>query len=491
MPKRPTERVRRAAGHGAFVPRGQGAAAAGDPTLGRFGRMFRLPPCEAGPDELKVLVEQMRRRKGDSKMNAHVPAGFTYLGQFIDHDITFDPMSKLDERNDPRTLVNFRTPRLDLDSLYGAGPDDQPFLYDWPKAEPGGAKLLVGTGAPIKNPAAADLPRNQQGRALIGDARNDEHVIIAQLHLLFIHFHNAVVDHLRKNKQKEEGLVEEAQRIVRWHYQWIVVHDFLPRVVGKAMADNVIVPAVAGGRSRVRRRYYRWKRRPFIPVEFSGAAFRFGHSMARANYHLRGKRPNENRAPPPRPLFDDLQGLTWLDDDLVIDWELFFNLRAVLGTKIPGPRLSFGIDTAIAPSLFELPEKGALPSLNLRRGWALSLPSGQRVAGRMRVRQLTEEELFLDGRVRGTTRKLLVRSTPLWYYVLCEAAATYTDGEPTKDSHLGPVGGRIVAEVLAGLLEGDPNSYLNAKTPWQPGELGTGKDFTMVDLIRFAGAAPD
>ena len=130
--------------------------------------------------------------------NTSIPAGFTYLGQFIDHDITFDPVSKLDERYDPEALVNFRTPRFDLDSVYGSGPDDQPFLYDW-ESEPPGAKLLVGrppTRCRGRGLRPADLPRNRQGRALIGDARNDENVIVAQLHLLFIRFHNAVVDHL-------------------------------------------------------------------------------------------------------------------------------------------------------------------------------------------------------------------------------------------------------------------------------------------------------
>jgi Animal haem peroxidase len=456
--------------------------------------MFRLPPCEAGPEELDALFAVMERRKGKSSQNPRVPAGFTYLGQFVDHDITFDPMSKLDEPNDPRSLVNFRTPRLDLDSLYGGGPADQPFLYDWPDSGPGGTKLLVGGGGPIADPATEDLPRNHQGRALIGDARNDEHVIIAQLHLLFIRFHNAVVDHLRERGEAEDGLFEKAQRIVRWHYQWIVAHEYVPKIVGAAMANDVLVKAGPGRRPRVRRRHYRWKREPFIPVEFSGAAFRFGHSMARANYSIRGKSPDELLQPKAIPLFAedrDLRGLTWLPKDRVLRWDLFFDLKA-LGGQVLAAQPSFAIDTSIAPGLYQLPEdKGALPSLNLRRGAALSLPSGQSVAKRMRVRTLSEEALMLDGPIPATTRDLLLRSTPLWYYLLCEAATTLgADGVPTKHSHLGPVGGRIVAEVLIGLLEGDPTSYLNAKEPWQPGELGTGPTFKIIDLIRFAGAEP-
>jgi hypothetical protein len=155
--------------------------------------MFQRPDeRRRGPDATDALVEWMAQddstRRAD---NTDIPAGFTYLGQFIDHDITFDPMSKLDRQNDPRSLVNFRTPRLDLDSVYGAGPADQPFLYDWKRSRPPGRRLLLGENPPgaamCGEPLASeDLPRNQQGRALIGDPRNDENVILTQLHLLFI-----------------------------------------------------------------------------------------------------------------------------------------------------------------------------------------------------------------------------------------------------------------------------------------------------------------
>ena len=437
----------------------------------------RMPACAARPADLELLYARMERGQGKAPQNVFVPAGYTYLGQFIDHDITFDPMSKLDVPNDPHTLVNFRTPRLDLDSLYGGGPLDQPFLYDWPQSgEPGGTKLLVGGPGPLEQPAAADLPRNQQGRALVGDPRNDEHVIISQLHLLFIRFHNAVVDHLRDGNLPEEGLFDEAQRIVRWHYQWIVAHEYLPKVVGARMA-------------KVRRRHFRWRREPFIPVEFSGAAFRFGHSMARALYSIRAKRPDEDERPKALSLFDHLKGNSWLAADRVLRWDLFFDLKA-LGAELSA-QPSFAIDTSIAKPLFKLPDgKGALPLLNLCRGRALGLPSGQSVAARMRVRALNEDELLFDDDVSGRARNRLAASTPLWYYVLCEAARTLHDGQPTRESHLGPVGGRIVAEVLIGLLEGDPTSYLKARKPWEPHELGIGPEFRMVNLIEFAGAAP-
>jgi hypothetical protein len=216
------------ASHGRAVPRGQDLGPGGVSPDRRFGWMFAEPGRRRGlADATDDLVEWMAMdhpaRRAD---NTAIPAGFTYLGQFIDHDITFDPMSKLDRADDPRTLVNFRTPRLDLDSVYGSGPRDQPYLYDWKLTHPPGTRLLL---------AGEDLPRNQQGRALTGDPRNDENVILTQLHLLFIRFHNVVVDRLvDEGKVPEDELFDEAQRIVRWHYQWMVVHEFLPLIAGEA-----------------------------------------------------------------------------------------------------------------------------------------------------------------------------------------------------------------------------------------------------------------
>jgi hypothetical protein len=173
----------------------------------------------------------------------------------------------------------------------------------------------------------------------------------------------------------------------------------------------------------------------------------------------------------------------------VLRWDLFFDLKA-LGCE-GSAQPSFAIDTSIAAPLYELPAgKGALPRLNLQRGRALGLPSGQSIATRMRARQLDETELALGDDIKGAARARLLRSTPLWYYILCEAATTLKDGQPTQDSHLGPVGGRIVAEVLSGLLEGDPTSYRNSPEPWEPHELGVGREFGMIHLIEFAGATP-
>jgi Animal haem peroxidase len=411
-----------------------------------------LPRPDPGNHAIEQLAQAMLAIAGQPGDIRRIPAGYTYLGQFIDHDITFDPTSKLQRDNDPHALVNFRSPRFDLDSLYGSGPRDQPFLYDWDDASHPGVKLLAGD----------DLPRNARGRALVGDARNDENIIVSQLHLLFANFHNAVVERLRHSDPSvgAVALFEDAQRLVRWHYQWIVVHDFLRRVAG----DDV-VEARGPSASRL------WRGGPSIPVEFSAAAFRFGHSMVRDDYVLNAHsgavsvlRPDGGFGP--------------LPPELVVDWERFFEIE-----DAPFPSmLSMRINTSLAAALSHLPPDGAaLARLNLERGRALGLPAGRDVAAALRVPPLADGELLLDG-IDDRASEALLSATPLWYYVLREAEMTHFKGR-----RLGPVGGRIVAEVLVGLLEGDPHSYLRHWPAWSP-ELPRARDdtFTMGDLVSFA-----
>jgi hypothetical protein len=454
---------------------------------GRFGRMFRgLPALDPGIDAINALVTLMEDPgEAASSDNQKIPAGYTYVGQFVDHDITFDPMSVISKQNDPDALIDFRTPRLDLDSLYGSGPADQPYMYEWNSPTNRGVKLIVGhndtgTGEFERD----DLPRNQQGRALIGDPRNDENIIVSQLQLLMIRFHAKVVDHVRA-KQKLEGseLFAEAQRIVRWHYQWIVVHDFLNRIAGQPMAESVLTPGAGGGAPTVHRTFFTWVNQPFIPVEFSGAAYRFGHSMVRPDYDLNEivtQVPIFAAADKPGPL-EHLGGFRRLPSAWTIDWDFFFK------TGSRSPQLSRKIDNKLSFPLFHLPKgldpkRHALAQLNLRRGRALGLPSGQAIAAAMGETPLTAAELGLDAiNLPASGKAALQAATPLWYYILREAQVK-ASGE-----HLGPIGGRIVAEVLVGLLEGDAQSYLSQSPTWKPHFLPakTAGDFTMADLVKF------
>lgn len=524
MSDQPDPSPRLSPAHGAGSPPGLDAGAAG--AGGRFGRMFpALPACDLDEDGIEVLL-QIIDVAGTLGYNPRIPSGFTYLGQFIDHDITFEPSSHLDKLNDPSALVNFRSPRLDLDSVYGSGPSDQPFLYNWDRdpAYPldDGVKFLIAHRGSEQD-TFEDLPRNDQHRALIGDPRNDVHLIITQLHLLFLRFHNAVVDLLRADGERDltgQALFAEACRIVRWHFQWIVVHDFLPRIVGKRTMKRVLQPDDAW--PRVERRFFRWERDPFIPVEFSGAVYRFGHSMVRDTYRMRplpregvpgspfAVEPGKAElfpkhvalvigpavAPDAGAAADEpvverrhLTGFRELPRELVIDWSRFFAVD-----PDARPQSSLTLDTGIAIRLFLLPEgvgrNPSLPRLNLLRGRALGLPSGQDVARAMGERELGPTELFPDGfpsQIDPGWHARLSRSTPLWYYILAEAATD--DGE--GGLHLGPVGGRLVAEVLLGIIEGDPQSYLNRAPAWIPELRGADAgQFTMVDLIHVAHGSP-
>ncbi len=474
--------------HGASEPAGLDAVPHSPFFQGRFGRMFRtLPPLRPRDEVLDALAGAMReRRDAPSADNPKIPSGYTYLGQFIDHDITFDPVSSLQRRNDPDALVDFRTPRYDLDSLYGSGPAVSPYLYESSDRTFRGVKLLVG-----RNSGAAferdDLPRNQQGRALIGDPRNDENTIVSQLQLLFLRFHNAVVDHVRRRRPGLDSgeLFRRAQRITRWHYQWVVVHDFLERIVGREMARAVLKPATASSPPVTDLRFYAWDVQPFMPVEFSVGAYRFGHSMVRGVYNLNEivtSVPIFAAADRPGPL-EHLGGFRRLPGAWTVDWSLFFPMgrgRAAL-------QLSRRIDTKIAAPLHALPpgldrRRRSLAALNLRRGKALGLPSGQAVAAAMGETPLTAAELDIDRlELPAADKASLEADAPLWFYCLKEAEVR-AGGE-----HLGPVAGRIVAEVLVGLLAGDPLSYLHVSPNWRP-TLPAARSgaFAMPDLVRVA-----
>ena len=221
-------------------------------------------------------------------------AGVTFFGQFLDHDITLDPRSPLLEPSNPKRTTNFRTAAFDLDSVYGNGPQGSPELYDLSSGE---IKLRVeplpGSEAVSRNGAPRfDLPRDANNTAILGDSRNDEHVVLAQLHTAFLRFHNAVVDHLRKDPanadQSADQIFKLAQRQVRWHYQWIILHEFLPLTIGQERVDDILKKGPRfykvdeGDDGRRARR----SKDPLLPIEFSVAAYRFGHSQIRPSYRL-------------------------------------------------------------------------------------------------------------------------------------------------------------------------------------------------------------
>ncbi|MBV8516377.1 MAG: heme peroxidase [Acidobacteria bacterium] len=468
---------------------------------GPFGRIFRaLPPADFGPtDEASqaalnklgaaMVADFDPPKDGPDDEESGIPAAFTYFGQFIDHDLTFDPASSLQRQNDPDALVDFRTPRFDLDSVYGRGPDDQPYLYADGRTFNLGEAL---TGA-ATNPRARDLPRSRvfdgekfnAARAIIGDPRNDENTIVSQLQGLLLRFHNSIAN------AHPDWDFKRVQREVRFHYQWIVLNDFLPTIVSHDVLDDVL-PHLKKKTNIVadppRLRFYHPKYDLFMPLEFSAAAYRFGHSMVRPGYRV-------SETIPPLPIFDfdptkpSLTGFQPVISTWAIDWNLFIDLSPRDPDDPTRLQLAYKIDTSLVNPLGKLPERVAtnppnLAQRNLLRGWRLRLPNGQDIARAMGLVPLADDHIRIGkftgaaGDIKGDIVTVggpeFAGNCPLWTYVLAETQEVNVKVHTTKGTRqiktrrLGPVGGRIVAETFAGLLLGDSSSYLSQDPLWKP-----------------------
>ena len=480
---------------------------------GFFDFMFprlKNKPLKATDEDLDRLAKAMKDAEDASDDNLTIPAGFTYLGQFIDHDITLDLTPLSEAQSDPEMTKNFRTPGLDLDSVYGAGPGPFRFLFarqpdadgnmvDTPKLLIGTAESSRGIDSETIPELPNDLPRNLQGVALIGDHRNDENLLVAQIHLAFLKFHNAVVDHLAKDNVAPDMLFSEASKTVRWHYQWMVLHDFVERLVEPGLIEKTLKNG---------RKFYRFKAKPFMPWEFSGAAYRLGHSMVRAKYnHNRVFRtPDPHRAEGTFNLFfrftnlsgtlkSGIPGQGTFPSNWVVDWRRYFDLPAPQAIKDEFNH-SRKLDPFLAGILHTLPGADAtkpvasLAFRNLKRGVRIGLPSGQDIAKAMlkedKFSPITPEDIATGPDGEEAKKLGFDKQTPLWYYILKEAQIR------GKGERLGPVGSRIVAEVFIGIIQGDENSFMAQKN-WKP-TLPAAKagDFTMVDLLTFMAAAqPD
>ena len=383
-----------------------------------LGRAGGLCDCQSDPDEDASLGREA--------------AGWPFFGQFVAHDITAD-RSALRHHVDPRELQNARSPRLNLECLYGDGPIGHPFLFQ--RQDP--ARLLLGTGG-------HDVQRNVDGTAIIGDPRNDSHLFMSQMHLAFARAHNWFVDTARAHGVEENKVFEVASRELRWHYQAAVTREFLPRLLGQDLTRLIL----AGDRQ-----VYRPDDVAFIPLEFADAAYRYGHSQIRHRYQV-------NKSSAPVPLFPDLIGFRPIAEAHRVDWGMLFDLPG----RAPAQRAK-KIDGRLVRSLIALPaevtgtveveEFHSLAVRDLERGENVGLPSGEAVAGALGERALTHDEI-------GTADVGWHGETPLWYYILRESDVR------EEGNRLGPVGGRLVGEVLIGLLTHDDTSVLHAPADWQP-----------------------
>jgi Animal haem peroxidase len=413
--------------------------------VGRYGRMFDLPALRADETLLRGIgASGGLCDAGDETEEAGVEAGWPFFGQYVGHDLTAD-RSPLRKHAEVESLGNMRSARANLESVYGAGPAGSPYLYQ--RLDP--AKLLDGH---------RDVPRNHEGTALIADPRNDSHIFMSQMQLGFIRAHNHLVDRLREEGIDGQHIFDAARRALTWHYQWIIVNDFLPRLVGSSSVNAIL----AGGP-----RFYQPERDPCIPVEFADAAYRYGHSQIRQTYVLRPGGPAFK-------FFPDLMGFGPIGDRSV-DWTLLFD--------VPGHQLAQrakAIDGCLVRSLVSLPQAisgevsdpayASLAARDLQRGHGLGLPSGESVARLIGAEVLGEEELGLSA--HGWTVE-----TPLWLYIQREAAARH------GGDRLGEVGSTITAEVLIGVIGHDPESYLTLAPGWRPTLPARAGGFKLSDLL--------
>ena len=497
-----------------------------DPTPGdvpqiRKFRFSRMGPKGTAVDKTIVsgLAKAMTDSPGPDSSGPSIPAGFTYLGQFIDHDLTMDRTAKaLGSNVTIEELLQGRSPALDLDCMYGRGPadtDDSKFYSD-------GIRIKMGTTAPSPDLLNAgvtlgprdgyDLPRVGQGSlkverraALIPDHRNDENLIVAQTHLALIRFHNRVVDKIAPATPSAD-LFEKARELVVKHYQWMIRTDFLPRLIDPAIINDVFTNG---------RKFFEKdatpENMPTMPIEFSVAAYRLGHSMIREQYNWNrifragGATPaslgllfqfsgtSGTLSPPPSTPNDRESGsFEQLPSNWTVDFRRLYNFtevgRADLTPPEGAPNLAMMTDTQLVDPLKALPlgsfggpsstppEELNLAFRNLIRANMVELASGQQMAAMMGVAPLTAAKLTQG---LPAALKSVGTQTPLWYYILREAEL--------NGGKLTGVGGRIVAETFHRAMEGSAHSIVRDAS-FRPTALVTnpGDRFNMTDLLLFA-----
>jgi len=478
----------------------------------KFDYMFPLlaanPECTLTPGAttqgaLLALGTAMASDDLTMPLDSTIPAVFTYLGQFIDHNITAQTdreigvsriatpdgnvmdITPLPAKEVVKKLVNGRRPKLDLNQLYGDGPG-----LGMNASPTEGDELFDPTTLffnVVSDPPGFDVPRQNDGTAIIADMRNNENINVSQLHCAFLLFHNKVAAALPAALSKDQRYIR-ARQLVRWAYQYIVLNDYLPNVCDPVVVNDIAANGV---------RYYAPDNDLlFMPLEFSVAAFRFGHSMIRPQYQLNATTKLDlpkilsvgmllTGGPPPKVAAAD-----------IIAWHNFANL----GGGHPAPQMARQIDPLISAGLANLPvflqgsqiPVGALlqhlARRNLLRGFLLSIPTGQAMADGMQTEPLTPAEL--QG-APGAIQNAVIgggfdTATPLWFYILREAQVQQ------KGNRLGSVGSRIVAETLSALVSRDRASYLNnlqdAAVKPHGIEVASGTLIaTIADLLKFAG----
>jgi len=474
-------------------------------------RFSRMGPRGIG----RQLGDPNRKRLGNAMAaggggTGQIPAGFTYLGQFIDHDLTFDKTEVMLGANiSPAALLQGRSPELDLDSLYGAGPLDPESAKFY---EADGIHLKKGKTKAIDpfpaleghdHPRGAGTTQAQKRKAIIPDKRNDENLAVAQTHLAFVRFHNRVVDTLPASVPASQRF-DTARELVTKHYQWMIRTDYLPRICAAGVVNNVFNQGrkafeVGATPTDV----------PTMPVEFSVAAFRLGHSMIREAYNW--NKAFDNGSGFLSYLFEfsatggNLGGETRLLSNWVADFRRLYNFGEANKPNLVVPAAKFNkamrIDTRLVDPLKNLPPgtfggptvpfndpRANLAFRNLTRAKMVKLATGQQMANFLKSKgvnltKLTKTQIR-DGnngakldRLTAAQRAALLKDTPLWFYILREAEL--------NGGKLKGVGARIVAETIHRAMEGSEHSIVR-DTAFKPSFGPNNNTFRMVDLLLFA-----
>lgn len=474
----------------------------------KFGRMFDKGPNLSSTElrQMRGLLVELGKAMSDLTPNglltgsttpttplinasdSSIPAGYTYLALFLAHELTFDKVRT--PPDPPYEPVNYRSPQVDLDSVYGEGPGSASSadLY-----EADGARLKIGQTQKLPKKDVSfpnDLLRDSvTRRAVIPDERNDENLAVAQMHVAFVRFHNYVVGELENTLCSKDQLFNRArERVVRCFHE-IILEDLLPRLLD----ENVLKKVVKEGAPFFSRKT---AADLFMPLEFSAAAYRFGHSMIRRNYQWNSFHSTQWDGTPAQlcELFEltelsgkigKPEGPRAITSDWVIDWRRFFDFSALAAYPPPSTGLNhasrmdrvFNLHLESLPNFEHYGLVGARQFIqvrNLLRGLALGLPSGEFVAKELGESVLTTNQL-LSGHSslqKALDKPEFKQNTPLWYYIIKEA-------ELNRGEKLGPVGSRIVAETIVGLIR-------RSKYSVSAGHSSEKSGFKMINLLHLA-----